>query len=213
MLRTILLAYTLSFAASAALAQTAQTPQPKPIKRGVASFWTSPEPTFDEGTYDRINAAMLSYSALEVRGGWPQVAKVNLAPGASGPDVAKLRAAPRRHRGPAGRGRRGRRLRHDADRSREALPGAPRPARDRHGRPADHRGAQRSGEDPHPPAVGLARPALRHELHLRPALRGGEHSGRGRRGGRGRQGRAALRHGGRQGRSPVADADHAPSPR
>jgi murein L,D-transpeptidase YcbB/YkuD len=94
MLRTILLALTLGFAASVALAQTAQTPlpQPKPIKRGVASFWTSPEPTFDEGTYDRINAAMLSYSALEVRGGWPTVAKVNLAPGASGPDVAKLRA-------------------------------------------------------------------------------------------------------------------------
>jgi murein L,D-transpeptidase YcbB/YkuD len=95
MLRTILLALTFGFAASAAFSQTApaptQVPQQKPVKRGVASFWTSSEPTFDEGTYDRINAAMLSYSALEVRGGWPQVAKVNLAPGASGPDVARLR--------------------------------------------------------------------------------------------------------------------------
>src|SRR5258706_413386 len=95
MLRTILLATTLSFAASAAFAQQApaptQTPQPKPAKRGVASFWTSPEPTFDEGTYDRINAAMLSYSALEVRGGWPQVAKVNLNPGDKGDHVARLR--------------------------------------------------------------------------------------------------------------------------
>ncbi len=92
-LRTILLATTLSFVVSPALAQIAQPPlpQPKPIKRGVASFWTSPEPTFDEGTYDRINAAMLSYAAIEVRGGWPTLAKVNLAPGASGPDVAKLR--------------------------------------------------------------------------------------------------------------------------
>jgi murein L,D-transpeptidase YcbB/YkuD len=92
MLRTLALATIVGFAASAAIAQT-QTPlpQPKPVKRGVASFWTSPEPTFDEGTYDRINAAMLSYSAIEVRGGWPQVAKVNLAPGASGPDVEKLR--------------------------------------------------------------------------------------------------------------------------
>jgi murein L,D-transpeptidase YcbB/YkuD len=92
MLRTLALATIVGFAASAAIAQT-QTPlpQPKPVKRGVASFWTSPEPTFDEGTYDRINAAMLSYSAIEVRGGWPQVAKVNLSPGASGPDVAKLR--------------------------------------------------------------------------------------------------------------------------
>ncbi len=109
----------------------------------------------------------------------------------------------------AGRSRRRRCLRHDADRSREALSGAPRPAGSRHGRSADHRGAQRSGEDAHPPARGLARPAARHGLHLRPALRGGEHSGRGRRGGRGRQGDAALRHGGRQGRSPVADAHHA----
>jgi L,D-transpeptidase YcbB len=95
MLRTILLATTFAFAASAAFAQQApastQTPQPKPIKRGVASFWTSPEPTFDEGTYDRINAAMLSYSALEVRGGWPQVAKVNLNPGDKGDHVARLR--------------------------------------------------------------------------------------------------------------------------
>jgi murein L,D-transpeptidase YcbB/YkuD len=70
--------------------QTAAAKAAKP-SRPVASFWTSPEPTFDAHTYDRINAAMLSYSAIEVRGGWPTVAKVNLDPGASGPDVAKLR--------------------------------------------------------------------------------------------------------------------------
>ena len=58
--------------------------KPAAPRRAVASFWTSSEPTFDEGTYDRINAAMLSYSAIEVRGGWPTVAKVNLSPGASG---------------------------------------------------------------------------------------------------------------------------------
>src|ERR1043166_4456450 len=93
MLRTILLAVTFGFAASVAVAQTAQTPlpQPKPVKRGVASFWTSPEPTFDEGTYDRMNAAMLSYSPLELRGGWPQVAKVNLNPGDKGDHIARLR--------------------------------------------------------------------------------------------------------------------------
>ncbi|HKS63508.1 MAG TPA: L,D-transpeptidase family protein [Xanthobacteraceae bacterium] len=93
MLRTILLATTFAFAASAAFAQQAPAPtsQQKPIKRGVASFWTSSEPTFDEGTYDRINAAMLSYAALEVRGGWPQVAKVNLNPGDKGDHVARLR--------------------------------------------------------------------------------------------------------------------------
>jgi murein L,D-transpeptidase YcbB/YkuD len=91
MLRTILLATALGFAVTSAFAQ-APLPQPKPVKRAVASFWTSAEPTFDEGTYERINAAMLSYAAIEVRGGWPTLAKVNLAPGASGPEVAKLRA-------------------------------------------------------------------------------------------------------------------------
>jgi murein L,D-transpeptidase YcbB/YkuD len=91
-LRTILLATALGFIVTPVLAQT-QTPlpQPKPVKRAVASFWTSPEPTFDEGTYDRINAALLSYSAIEVRGGWPALAKVTLEPGAKGGDVAKLR--------------------------------------------------------------------------------------------------------------------------
>ena len=92
-LRTILLATALGFAVTSAFAQAqAPLPQPKPVKRAVASFWTSSEPTFDERTYDRINAAMLSYAAIEVRGGWPTLARVNLAPGASGPEVAKLRA-------------------------------------------------------------------------------------------------------------------------
>ena len=67
-------------------------PQPKPIKRGVASFWTSPEPTFDEGTYQRISAAMLSYSAIEVRGGWPSCRRASGSrPARSGPEVALLR--------------------------------------------------------------------------------------------------------------------------
>jgi len=91
-LRTLALAAIGFAVAGAAFAQTAPLPQPKPVKRAVASFWTSPEPTFDEGTYDRINQAMLSYSAIEVRGGWPALAKVNLSPGQSGPEVAALRA-------------------------------------------------------------------------------------------------------------------------
>jgi len=100
-LRSILLATFTLIAIAPATAQptppsdglrtTATAPKPKVAARPVASFWTSSEPTFDEGTYDRINAAMLSYSAIEVRGGWPQVAKVNLSPGASGPEVARLR--------------------------------------------------------------------------------------------------------------------------
>src|ERR1043165_6393378 len=103
-LRTILLATTFCLGLGSAFGQPGAAPppdgprkagtpmpQPKPAKRAVASFWTSPEPTFDEGTYDRINQALLSYSAIEVRGGWPQVPKVTLEPGASGSDVAKLR--------------------------------------------------------------------------------------------------------------------------
>jgi len=102
-LRTILLATTLCFTVHSAFGQPgtsvpgggARKPeaasQPKAPKRAVASFWTSPEPTFDEGTYNRINEALLSYSAIEVRGGWPALPKVNLEPGATGQDVAKLR--------------------------------------------------------------------------------------------------------------------------
>jgi murein L,D-transpeptidase YcbB/YkuD len=68
----------------------------KPIaaaaKRGIAAVSKSPLPTFDEGTYQRISAAMLSYAAIEVRGGWPTLpAGVKLAPGAFGPEVALLR--------------------------------------------------------------------------------------------------------------------------
>jgi murein L,D-transpeptidase YcbB/YkuD len=73
-------------------APVAAAPKPATPKRAVASFWTSSEPTFDEHTYERINGALLSYSAIEVRGGWPTLAKVTLEPGAKGADVAKLRA-------------------------------------------------------------------------------------------------------------------------
>ena len=123
--------------------------------------------------------------------------------------VAALRAAPRHHRRPAGRSRRRRRLRHDADRGREALPGrataCPRPARS--ARRRSRRSTCRSASGIRQ-LCGLARPAQRHGLHLRPALRGGEHSGRGRRGGRGRQGRRgatsrwSARSTGRRRRSP-----------
>src|SRR6201999_331249 len=98
-IRTLFLVASSVLAINTAFAQTAAPVKPaaavaKPAvpKRAVASFWTSSEPTFDEGTYDRINQALLSYSAIEVRGGWPALAKVTLEPGAKGPDVEKLRA-------------------------------------------------------------------------------------------------------------------------
>jgi murein L,D-transpeptidase YcbB/YkuD len=53
---------------------------------------TSNEPTFDEGTYGRLKDALLSYSSLEVRGGWPTLPiDAKLMPGAAGSAVAMLR--------------------------------------------------------------------------------------------------------------------------
>jgi murein L,D-transpeptidase YcbB/YkuD len=58
----------------------------------VPSPTKAPEPAVDEGTARRMAAALLSYSAIEVRGGWPAVpASAKLAPGGSGPEVAVLR--------------------------------------------------------------------------------------------------------------------------
>jgi murein L,D-transpeptidase YcbB/YkuD len=60
--------------------------------RSVAMLATSTEPTFDEGTYARLNEALLSYSSLQVRGGWPTLpVDAKLAPGLTGPAVAMLR--------------------------------------------------------------------------------------------------------------------------
>jgi len=52
----------------------------------------STEPTFDSGTYARLKEALLSYTSLQVRGGWPILpADAKLAPGSTGPTVALLR--------------------------------------------------------------------------------------------------------------------------
>jgi murein L,D-transpeptidase YcbB/YkuD len=63
-----------------------------PEARSAAALALSSEPVFDEGTYGRIKEALLSYSAIQVRGGWPALpADAKLAPGTSGPTVAALR--------------------------------------------------------------------------------------------------------------------------
>jgi murein L,D-transpeptidase YcbB/YkuD len=60
--------------------------------RSAAVRATSSEPTFDEGTYARLKDALLSYSSLEVRGGWPILpSNTELALGATGPAVSVLR--------------------------------------------------------------------------------------------------------------------------
>lgn len=97
-----LLAATLAVSgfAGAASAQTAAPAKPKlpqtaplGVAPAMASVSKSPIPTFDESTVRRISAAMLSYSAIEVRGGWPTLpaSASKLAPGAAGSDVALLR--------------------------------------------------------------------------------------------------------------------------
>jgi murein L,D-transpeptidase YcbB/YkuD len=86
-------------AVSAALAQAAAL-LPKPLPTAtepglptLAQVSSSPLPTLDEGTEQRMATAMLTYSAIEVRGGWPTLpaSAGKLAPGARGPDVALLR--------------------------------------------------------------------------------------------------------------------------
>jgi murein L,D-transpeptidase YcbB/YkuD len=63
-----------------------------PEARSAAELALSSEPVFDDGTYLRIKQTLLSYSDIQVRGGWPALpADAKLALGASGPDVALLR--------------------------------------------------------------------------------------------------------------------------
>jgi L,D-transpeptidase YcbB len=63
-----------------------------PESRSAAALALSADPVFDEGTYQRIKETLLSYAAIQVRGGWPMLpADAKLMPGASGPEVALLR--------------------------------------------------------------------------------------------------------------------------
>ena len=63
-----------------------------PESRSAAALALSADPVFDDGTYLRIKQTLLSYSDVEVRGGWPSLpADAKLARGASGSAVALLR--------------------------------------------------------------------------------------------------------------------------
>src|SRR6185295_3241172 len=77
--------------AAPALAQGGPKPAPTrvPAQAPVLRMSQSPDPTFDEGTIQRMAAAMLSYTVLEVQGGWPILPpnSSKLAPGSTGPDV------------------------------------------------------------------------------------------------------------------------------
>jgi len=77
-----------------AAVKPAQPPRPAstPESRSAAALALSSEPVFDEGTYQRIKETLLSYSDLQVRGGWPLLpADAKLGPGSTGPIVTLLR--------------------------------------------------------------------------------------------------------------------------
>jgi murein L,D-transpeptidase YcbB/YkuD len=81
-----------SQAKSEAKAKPAAKPASTPESRSAAALAISAEPVFDEGTFQRIKETLLSYSAVQVRGGWPTLpAEPKLAPGTTGPEVALLR--------------------------------------------------------------------------------------------------------------------------
>src|SRR5262249_13339941 len=54
-------------------AARATAPASTPEQRSAAALALSHEPTFDEGTAQRIKEAALSYSDIAVRGGWPTI--------------------------------------------------------------------------------------------------------------------------------------------
>jgi L,D-transpeptidase YcbB len=63
-----------------------------PESRSAAALALSHEPTYDEGTAQRIKDAALSYSDLAVRGGWPVIpAEARFAIGTAGPHDDLLR--------------------------------------------------------------------------------------------------------------------------
>jgi murein L,D-transpeptidase YcbB/YkuD len=75
-------------ATAAKPAAAASTPE----SRSAAALALSHEPTFDEGTAQRIKEAALSYSDLAVRGGWPAIpAEAKFATGVPGPHDDVLR--------------------------------------------------------------------------------------------------------------------------
>ena len=182
-------------------------PASTPEGRSAAALALSAEPVFDEGTYQRLKEALLSYSAIQVRGGWPSLAAdAQLAPGGSGPSVALLRRRLAITEDLGAEREAGDSLRRRRRRSRQAVPIAPWAGADRQRQRADTARAQCPGRGAHQAARSFAGASARHGFHLRRALCRGEYSGRLRRGGRPRQGRAALSRHRRQGRQAVADA-------
>jgi murein L,D-transpeptidase YcbB/YkuD len=69
-----------------------QAPTSTPESRSAAALALTHEPTFDEGTAERIKEAALSYGDIAVRGGWPTIpADAKFAIGTSGANDDLLR--------------------------------------------------------------------------------------------------------------------------
>ena len=76
----------------AAAPKAAAAPAATAEQRSAAALALSHEPTFDEGTAQRIKDAALSYSDLAVRGGWPTIpTDAKFAAGVAGPNDDLLR--------------------------------------------------------------------------------------------------------------------------
>lgn len=72
--------------------KTATAPPSTAESRSAAALALTHEPTYDEGTAQRIKDAALSYSNLAVRGGWPTIpADAKFAPGVQGANDDLLR--------------------------------------------------------------------------------------------------------------------------
>jgi murein L,D-transpeptidase YcbB/YkuD len=79
-------------AANPAVHALKPAPASTPESRSAAALALSHEPTFDEGTAQRIKDAALSYSDLAVRGGWPAIpADAKFAIATQGPHDDLLR--------------------------------------------------------------------------------------------------------------------------
>src|ERR1700760_3727751 len=79
-------------ASAPAKAAAPQAAASTPESRSAEALALSHEPTFDEGTAQRIKEAALSYSDIAVRGGWPTIpADAKFAIGSAGPNDDLLR--------------------------------------------------------------------------------------------------------------------------
>jgi murein L,D-transpeptidase YcbB/YkuD len=79
-------------AANPAHVTSVKPPASTPESRSAAALALSHEPTYDEGTAQRIKEAALSYSDLAVRGGWPVIpTDAKFAAGVQGPSDDLLR--------------------------------------------------------------------------------------------------------------------------